>query len=573
MNSTVLNLARKWRSKNFDQIVGQDLSVRMLKNSLYKDYFFPVYLFSGQRGCGKTSTARIFGAAVNCDQLPLFQKDPKSHTIPCLACDSCRAMATQDHPDFIEMDAASHTGVDNIRHLVDTATLLPVMGRKKIYLIDEAHMLSRAAFNAFLKILEEPPASVLFILATTDPEKIIETVRSRCFQLFFRAVKPKVLVEHLAQVCAQERIRCDHDALELIVRETEGSVRDALNVIEQVRFSTGMISKRTVFEVLGYLDNERMLELFQIVIQGNLPSLFAFLERVQLHHFSPVFIWRRVGEILRAALWARYGVAHHQFGESMSLLHKLASARTVAHLNDMLEHLYTQEQIFLKTTEQHAFLEMVLLQLCQKNRDTGSGGTPVSQAPVSTGSAEYTVYDSDAHAEEDEDSDDDSSDDEACSKEWTKFLALLESLHDPLTLSLFTRASCKKSGDAGKLVIVLPENQKFFQDHIDETRTQWYPLFEQAFGTSAPLEISFVKVEDTTTRPLKVQAVKQADTSSAPVHPRVAAPAVARQGAKKTFSATKKAFDFSDKEKWKTAHLILSYFPSVITELEQEARS
>ncbi|HZW61234.1 MAG TPA: AAA family ATPase, partial [Candidatus Babeliales bacterium] len=158
MNNT-LNLARKWRSRNFDQIVGQELSVKMLKNSLYLGQFFPVYLFSGQRGCGKTSTARVFAAAVNCKQLPSFQQNPKNFSIPCLTCESCTAMMQGQHPDFFEIDAASHTGVDTIRQIIDASQLLPLMGAKKIYLIDEAHMLSKASFNALLKILEEPPRS------------------------------------------------------------------------------------------------------------------------------------------------------------------------------------------------------------------------------------------------------------------------------------------------------------------------------------------------------------------------------------------------------------------------------
>ena len=131
MSNANLNLARKWRSKTFDQIIGQELPIRMLKNSLYLESFFPVYLFSGQRGCGKTTMARIFAAAVNCEQLPEFQKNPKSHSVPCLKCFSCQSMMAGKHPDFIEIDAASHTGVDNVRQIIDAASLLPVHGQKK----------------------------------------------------------------------------------------------------------------------------------------------------------------------------------------------------------------------------------------------------------------------------------------------------------------------------------------------------------------------------------------------------------------------------------------------------------
>lgn len=253
MNKIQLNLARKWRAQGFDQIIGQDLSVKMLKNSLYRGYLFPVYLFWGQRGTGKTSMARVFAAAINCQGLPQFQKEPKNYTVPCMNCPSCLAMKEGKHPDFIEIDAASHTGVDNVRQIIDSAALMPISGQKKIYLIDEAHMLSKAAFNALLKILEEPPVSALFILATTDPQKIIETVRSRCFQICFKQVASPVLVQHLNTICAQESLYADPQALSLIAQESEGSVRDAINMLEQVRFAQGRITCDTVLKVLGIL--------------------------------------------------------------------------------------------------------------------------------------------------------------------------------------------------------------------------------------------------------------------------------------------------------------------------------
>src|SRR3989338_3060341 len=231
MEHVELNLARKWRSKNFQEVIGQPLAVRILQNSLYLKQFFPVYLFAGQRGCGKTSTARIFAAAVNCARLPEFQADPRKVTIPCLQCESCIAMSKAQHPDFIEIDAASHTGVDNVRNIIDSSSFLPLLSQKKIYLIDEAHMLSKAAFNAFLKIMEEPPQSVVFILATTDVEKIIDTVRSRCFQLFFDPIDETKLLMHLVKICKEENIKFDEAGLKLIIKESEGSARDALNLL------------------------------------------------------------------------------------------------------------------------------------------------------------------------------------------------------------------------------------------------------------------------------------------------------------------------------------------------------
>ena len=239
--SVTLNLARKWRSRTFDEIVGQDMAVSMLRNSLYKNHFFPVYLFAGQKGCGKTSSARILAAAANCAELSTFQSDPGKQAVPCLKCDSCSSMYNGTHPDFIEIDAASHTGVDDVRALLESCSFMPLMGSKKVYLIDEAHMLSKAAFNAFLKVLEEPPAQVLFMMATTELHKIPETVRSRCFQLHFNPIDRSLLHAHLTTICAEENIVCDPDALTLILQETDGSARDAINLLEQVRFASDTI--------------------------------------------------------------------------------------------------------------------------------------------------------------------------------------------------------------------------------------------------------------------------------------------------------------------------------------------
>ena len=272
-----LNLARKWRSKHFDELVGQELVVRLVKNSLYRTLIFPVYLLSGTRGCGKTSLARIFAAALNCQALGAFQKNPQGQQLPCLTCTSCIAMQAMNHPDFIEIDAASHTGVDNVRAIIEAASFVPVLGTKKIYLIDEAHMLSKAAFNAFLKILEEPPTSVVFMLATTDPHKILETVTSRCFQLFFEPIKRDTVIAHLARICTEEGIAYEQEALALIAQESEGSMRDALNLVERVRIAHSSLTANAVTELLGKIDETRLEELFQVVVQGSAPAVLEIL--------------------------------------------------------------------------------------------------------------------------------------------------------------------------------------------------------------------------------------------------------------------------------------------------------
>lgn len=299
-----LNLARKWRARNFDELIGQDVTVRILKNSLYLNQFFPVYLFAGQRGCGKTSAARIFAAAVNCYQLEQFQSGPKGITVPCGTCDSCKEFFIGKHPDFIEIDAASHTGVDNVRLLIESATYLPLLGKKKVYLIDEAHMLSKAAFNAFLKVLEEPPVSVIFILATTDVHKILDTVASRCFHLVFNPINHSVLHQHLSLICKNESIKCDDDAIDMIVKESSGSARDAINLLEQLRFAEPVITVGTFARVLGRLADDDLFSLLDVVVRADsIENVLQKVSAISLDNYNPEYVWKRFLDLLKYRIW------------------------------------------------------------------------------------------------------------------------------------------------------------------------------------------------------------------------------------------------------------------------------
>jgi len=363
-----LNLARKWRSKNFDQIIGQNLSIKILKNSLFLDHYFPVYLFSGQRGCGKTTTARVFTAALNCENLKKFRSNPKSELLPCLTCKSCELVKVGKHPDFIEIDAASHTGVDNVRQIIEASSLLPVMGKKRIYLIDEAHMLSKAAFNAFLKVLEEPPSSVLFILATTDPNKIIDTVRSRCFQLFFNAIDSNHLETHLKKICEVENIKYDLEALRLIINESEGCARDAINMLERVRFAGNEISKELVFESLGYPDIDDLINLFEILlIKKDSKELLELLDKINLEKHAPDFIWKKLLSLVRDTWRLKLGVGIINSYSSLEKLTVIAKNCELDNLIDLLNSFCIQEQIFVRSAYPHLFLELFFISIVKKN--------------------------------------------------------------------------------------------------------------------------------------------------------------------------------------------------------------
>ena len=402
MNEIQLNLARKWRARDFDQIIGQELSVKILKNSLYRGHFFPVYLFWGQRGTGKTSMARIFAAAINCENLTQFQQEPKNFNVPCMQCNNCLSLYNGKHPDFIELDAASHTGVDNIRNIIDSAALLPLMGKKKIYLVDEAHMLSKAAFNALLKILEEPPVSALFILATTDPQKIIETVRSRCFQIWFKSVDSNIIIDHLKNMCAQEAIYADKDALSLIVSQSEGSVRDAINMLEQVRFSQGRVTKEAILLLLGHIDDETLIALFGLIARNDTAALASYIHDISFEQFDADYIIKRTAQLLRMMLWTSYGLTIEIAQTHAATLKRLASHFSSAQLTHMLDMIYSHERLLSKTTGKHLLLEMLFLKMCSKGQKKSGPTNPASQALSGTAHTNLEPDTTDLEEEEEE---------------------------------------------------------------------------------------------------------------------------------------------------------------------------
>lgn len=366
--SVMLNLARKWRSRTFDEVVGQEMAVSMLRNSLYKNHFFPVYLFAGQKGCGKTSSARILAAAANCAELSAFQADPSTTSIPCLKCDSCSSMYSGTHPDFIEIDAASHTGVDDVRALLESCSFMPLMGAKKVYLIDEAHMLSKAAFNAFLKVLEEPPAQVMFMMATTELHKIPETVRSRCFQLHFNAIDRSLLHTHLTKICSDEQIACDADALTLILQETDGSARDAINLLEQVRFANETISAEDVRRALGIMSPHRLTELLALMVENKPSEMLKQLEKISFHTMNPTRLWQLMLNVIRTLVWHTYGITagQHRVDIADDIRERILGGASRGRLQAMLQLLWEQEELFLATPYKHAFLEKLFLDICEQ---------------------------------------------------------------------------------------------------------------------------------------------------------------------------------------------------------------
>src|SRR5437773_4312466 len=242
-------IARKFRPQVFEEVVGQKPIIQTLRNAIQMDRIGHAYLFSGPRGVGKTTTARILAKGLNCEQRPTI--------IPCNVCPSCQEVASGKSIDVFEIDAASNTGVDNIRELRENAKYAAARSRYKIFIIDEVHMLSTSAFNALLKILEEPPAHVVFIMATTERHKVPATILSRCQQFIFRSISPAEIQAHLRQIADRESVKIDDRAISYIVKASEGSMRDAQSLLDQIiSFSGQEVVDEDVRDVLGFIPNE-----------------------------------------------------------------------------------------------------------------------------------------------------------------------------------------------------------------------------------------------------------------------------------------------------------------------------
>jgi DNA polymerase III subunit gamma/tau len=272
-------LARKWRPRDFGSLVGQEHVVRALRHALEQKRLHHAYLFTGTRGVGKTTLARILAKCLNCETGITPQ--------PCGKCSACVEIDGGRFVDLLEVDAATNTKVDEMRQLLETAQYAPTRGRFKVYVIDEVHMLSSSAFNAMLKTLEEPPEHMKFILATTDPQKIPVTVLSRCLQFNLKQMPPAAIVSHLERILGEEKVEFDKEALSLIARAAAGSMRDALSLLDQaIAHGGGRVAAAAVGEMLGAIDQSYLLRLLECVAGDDAPGAVAVAAEMQSRSLS-----------------------------------------------------------------------------------------------------------------------------------------------------------------------------------------------------------------------------------------------------------------------------------------------
>jgi DNA polymerase-3 subunit gamma/tau len=360
-------LARKYRPQKFSEVIGQEHVTRTLKNAIEQGRIAHGYIFSGHRGIGKTTVARILAMALNC------RSTEKPVPEPCGVCDSCVEIRAGNSVDVIEIDAATNRGIDEIRELREAARYRPARDRFKIYILDEAHQITDAAFNALLKTLEEPPGHVVFMLATTQPEDIPQTIRSRCQHFSFRAVKFEQIVEQLRDLCAREGIKADEDALALLAEAGDGSMRDALSILDQaIASSEGALTAEGVRQLIGVAPAGVLEEIMQAVARSSSEDILQITDRLLSEGQNPLHFARQLVRFLRNATVARVA------GADSSLLQISSDER--ARLGRVAENFSEEDlarflQIMLRThaelgyrQEQRFHLELGLLKLAHAQR-------------------------------------------------------------------------------------------------------------------------------------------------------------------------------------------------------------
>lgn len=354
--------ARKYRPSTFKSVVGQHALVNTLKNAVKSGRLAHSYLFCGQRGVGKTTMARIFAKAINCEHLTADGE-------PCNECESCRAFNEQRSLNIIELDAASNNSVDDIRQLTDQVLVPPVTGRYRVFIVDEVHMLSAAAFNAFLKTLEEPPKYVIFILATTERQKILPTILSRCQKYDFQRITPSDIAEQLKYVADHEGYTTEPEALNVIAQKADGAMRDALSIFDQVAAaSMGNITYRAAIDNLNVLDYDYYFRLVDAFADNNVEQSLLVYKDVRDHGFdSRVFI-NGVAAHLRELV-----VAHSPelvplmevTGEIAELYKQQAARCPLGKLYQAMDLCNTCDLNYINATNKRFIVELTLIKICQ----------------------------------------------------------------------------------------------------------------------------------------------------------------------------------------------------------------
>ncbi len=354
-------LHHKYRPQTFGALVGQAAIATTLTSALNQQRIAPAYLFCGPRGTGKTSSARILAKSLNC----VAQDHPTPE--PCGTCETCRSITNGSALDFIEIDAASNTGVDNIRELIERAQFAPVQCRYKVYVIDECHMLSTAAFNALLKTLEEPPSNVVFILATTDPQRVLPTIISRCQRFDYRRIALEPMIGHLRKIADREEISIDDEALRLVAQVSQGGLRDAQSLLDQLSLMEPPVSADAVWDLVGAVPERDLLGLVQAILSDDGTAVLDSARKLMDRGREPLIVLQNLAGFYRDLLIAKTAGDRHDLvaitpptWADMQALVQSLDARLLL-LGQ--QHLRSAEVQVKNTTQPRLWLEVTLLGL------------------------------------------------------------------------------------------------------------------------------------------------------------------------------------------------------------------
>jgi DNA polymerase-3 subunit gamma/tau len=355
-------IARKWRPGTFEEVIGQPHATRTLQNAIRLDRIAHAYLFSGARGVGKTSVARILAKVLNCEKGP--------SPTPCNQCSNCREISHTNSVDVIEIDGASNRGIDNIRELRETVRYRPAKGRYKVYIIDEVHMLTTEAFNALLKTLEEPPPHVIFIFATTEPHKIPATILSRCQRFDFRRLSLLQIVEHLKRITSQEGADFSDGILYAIAREADGSMRDAQSLLEQLMaFSGDELPEAEILDILGVIDRQSVLRTGEAILSGNAQACLDLAADVYRRGIDSRRFCQHLCDHFRNLLFVAISpdreIRLDLPEDEKKLLQDQAAATTPKSLHVYFQMLLRGEEQIRRTSMPKIALEMLLLRMAQ----------------------------------------------------------------------------------------------------------------------------------------------------------------------------------------------------------------
>ncbi|MCP6761295.1 MAG: DNA polymerase III subunit gamma/tau [Fischerella sp. CENA71] len=354
-------LHHKYRPKSFAELVGQEAIATTLTNAICASKIAPAYLFTGPRGTGKTSSARILAKSLNC------LKSDKPTAEPCGVCDVCQGITKGYSLDVIEIDAASNTGVDNIREMIERAQFAPVQCRYKVYVVDECHMLSTAAFNALLKTLEEPPKHVVFVLATTDPQRVLPTIISRCQRFDFRRIPLEAMVQHLSTIATKENININSEAITLVAQIAQGGLRDAESLLDQLSLLSGEVTPDRVWDLVGSVSEKDLLTLLSAIAKDNAEAVLDCTRQILDRGREPLIILQNLAAFYRDLLIAKTAPNRQNLvactPQTWQELVNSAQQLDISTILQGQQHLRTAEVQLKNTTQPRLWLEVTLLGL------------------------------------------------------------------------------------------------------------------------------------------------------------------------------------------------------------------